>query len=112
MTKEAILDAVRQYAAETVQPKSFQPGDRINYAGRVYDADELTCLVDASLDFWLTAGKYTKEFEEGLAQYLGVRFASLTNSGSSAKTKRRSSASSGSRSSRNPTTCATRLPRA
>lgn len=84
MTKEAILDAVRQYAAETVQEKPFRPGDRINYAGRVYDADELTCLVDASLDFWLTAGKYTKEFEEGLAKFLGVRFASLTNSGSSA----------------------------
>lgn len=84
MTKEAILDAVRQYAAETVQEKPFQPGDRINYAGRVYDADELTCLVDSALDFWLTAGKYTKEFEEGLAKFLGVHFASLTNSGSSA----------------------------
>ena len=83
MTKEKILEAVRQYAEETVQTKAFQPGDRINYAGRIYDADELTCLVDASLDFWLTAGKYTKEFEDGLARFLGLRYVSVTNSGSS-----------------------------
>ena len=82
--KDAILDAVRQYAEETMRRKAFQPGDRINYAGRVYDADELTCLVDASLDFWLTAGKYTKEFETEFGKFLGVPYVSLTTSGSSA----------------------------
>lgn len=84
MTKNNILDAVRQYADETMQPKAFHPGDRINYAGRVYDADEMACLVDSALDFWLTAGKYTTEFEKAFGGFLGVPYVSLTTSGSSA----------------------------
>ena len=57
---------------------------RVNYAGRVFDEKELTNLVDSSLEFWLTYGRYSKEFETKLAAYLGVRFALLVNSGSSA----------------------------
>lgn len=84
MTKEEILNAVRQYAEEAEKGKTFHPGERINYAGRVYDEEELTNLVDASLDFWLTAGKYTKAFEKEFGDYLGVPYVSLTTSGSSA----------------------------
>jgi len=64
--------------------KPFAPGDRIPYAGRVYDEKEMINLVDASLDFWLTAGRYAAEFEEDFAAFLDVRHCSLTNSGSSA----------------------------
>lgn len=85
MEKQEILDLVKKYYQEEHAPKKeFEPGDRINYAGRVYDAEEMCNLVDSALDFWLTAGKYTKEFEDGLAAYLGVRSCSLVNSGSSA----------------------------
>lgn len=85
MDKQQILDLVKQYYQEEHAPKKeFEPGDRINYAGRVYDAEEMCNLVDSALDFWLTAGKYTREFEAGLAEYLGIRFCSLVNSGSSA----------------------------
>jgi len=84
MNKEAILDAVRQYYRDHHKKGPYHQGDRINYAGRVYDERELCNLVDAALDFWLTAGDYTKRFEKGLADYLGVPFCSLVNSGSSA----------------------------
>lgn len=84
MDKSAILEMVRQYCQENHSRKPYRPGDRINYAGRVYDEDELCSLVDASLDFWLTAGGYTEQFERGLAAYLGVSFCSFVNSGSSA----------------------------
>ena len=84
MTKERILDAVREYYRVNCQEKEFKPGDRINYAGRVYDENELVNLVDSSLEFWLTAGKYTRDFEKRLADYLGVPFCALVNSGSSA----------------------------
>lgn len=85
MEKREILELVKQYYKENHAPKKdFEPGARINYAGRVYDEEEMCNLVDAALDFWLTAGKYTKEFEEGLAEFLGVRFCALVNSGSSA----------------------------
>ena len=63
----------------------FIPGKtRITYAGRVYDEKEITNLVDASLDFWLTAGRYSKEFEKKFADFLGARYCLLVNSGSSA----------------------------
>lgn len=84
MDKEIILQQVRQYYREHHQRPAYQPGDRINYAGRVYDEAELCGLVDAALDFWLTAGAYTEKFEQGLAGYLGVPFCSMVNSGSSA----------------------------
>ena len=66
------------------QNKEYSEGDRIPYASRVYDHDEMVNLVDSSLDFWLTSGRYTDEFEKKLAEYLDVRFCSLVNSGSSA----------------------------
>lgn len=84
MEKQQILDMVAEYCREQYTTKEWKPGDRINYAGRVYDEEELCNLVDASLDFWLTAGKYTKEFETGLGTYLGVPYCSVVNSGSSA----------------------------
>lgn len=84
MEKQQILDITAQYCRERHASKEWKPGDRINYAGRVYDEEELCNLVDASLDFWLTAGKYTEKFEAGLGEYLGVPFCSIVNSGSSA----------------------------
>ncbi len=63
----------------------YIPGkSTINYAGRVYDEKELVSLVDSSLDFWLTAGRYAKEFEERLSDFLKIKYCLLTNSGSSA----------------------------
>lgn len=84
MDKETILQAVDQYYQEHHRKGPYRPGDRIQYAGRVYDEAELRCLVDAALDFWLTAGDYTSRFEKGLAEYLGIPFCSLVCSGSAA----------------------------
>ena len=83
--REQILESVSKYC-ETFHNagKEFEPGDRISYASRVYDSEEMTNLVDSALEFWLTAGRYTEEFERSFAEYLGVRFCSLVNSGSSA----------------------------
>lgn len=83
--REEILALVAEYA-ETFhnQKKEFKEGDRIPYASRVYDKDEMVNLVDSSLEFWLTSGRYTEEFEKKLAEYLNVKFCSLVNSGSSA----------------------------
>jgi len=64
--------------------KKFVPGDRIPYSGRIFDEQEVLGAVEASLEFWLTAGKHARSFETSFAQYLGVRHCSLTNSGSSA----------------------------
>lgn len=64
--------------------KSFAEGDRISYASRVFDEREMCALTDATLDFWLTTGRFADEFEERFAQWIGVRFANLVNSGSSA----------------------------
>jgi CDP-6-deoxy-D-xylo-4-hexulose-3-dehydrase len=68
---------------EKTDPK-FVPGDRIPYAGRVFDEKEIANLIDAALDFWLTAGKYAAKFEKEFGEFLGVKYCSLTNSGSSA----------------------------
>ena len=86
MTKRAeILKLVKDYYAEQFgAKKDFKPGDRITYAGRVFDEKELENLVSASLDFWLTSGEYTAKFEENLSRLLGVKYCSLVNSGSSA----------------------------
>ena len=82
--REALLAQVQKYADTYHKRKEYQPGDYIPYAGRVYDSEELCALVDASLDFWLTAGRYAERFETELAQYLKVPYCSLVNSGSSA----------------------------
>ena len=83
--REEILSMVSSYY-ETyhLNKKPYQRGDRIPYASRVYDAEEMKNLVDSALEFWLTAGRYTDRFEKEFAEYLGVRFVSLVNSGSSA----------------------------
>lgn len=82
--REQILKAVGEYCDAFHNKKSYTPGDRISYASRVYDKEEMTNLVDSSLEFWLTSGRYTRQFEEEFAKYLGVRYCSLVNSGSSA----------------------------
>ena len=83
--REEILAMVAEYADRFHnQKKEFKEGDRIPYASRVYDKDEMVKLVDSSLEFWLTSGRYTDEFERKLAEYLQVRYCSLVNSGSSA----------------------------
>ena len=82
--RQQILALVREYHAADA-PKSFCPGDDlVRYAGRHYDEQELVNLVDSSLDFWLTAGRYAEEFEAGLAKFLGLENTLLVNSGSSA----------------------------
>lgn len=84
--KQEILDLVAEYCQNwhIESKKQFEPGDRIPYASRVYDSHEMVNLVDSALEFWLTSGRYTDEFEQKLAEYLGVRYCSLVNSGSSA----------------------------
>lgn len=83
--KTEILGMVAEYCNQYHnQPKPFEEGQRIPYASRVYDSKEMVNLVDSSLEFWLTSGRYTDEFEQKLSRFLGVKFCSLVNSGSSA----------------------------
>lgn len=83
--KLQILELTKEYFKTAFDnKKDFAPGDRINYAGRVFDENEVCNLVEASLEFWLTAGPWTQKFEKGLADFLGVQYCSLVNSGSSA----------------------------
>ena len=86
-TKSKILELTKQYYEETFaknKEKPFTEGDRVTYAARVFDSEEMLSLVDSALEFWLTSGRYTDEFEKGLAKYLGVPYCLLVNSGSSA----------------------------
>ena len=82
--RKEILASVDEYCKKYHQPKPYKKGDRIHYAGRVYDSAEMCNLVNSGLEFWLTAGHYTEEFEKRFAEYLHVRYASVVNSGSSA----------------------------
>ena len=82
--EKQILNLVREYCEEYHNKPKYIEGDRIPYASRVYDSEEMVNLVDSALEFWLTSGRYTDEFEENFAEYLGVKFCSLVNSGSSA----------------------------
>ena len=86
--KQEILQKTKEYYElvhkPTQQKKFIEKETRVNYAGRVFDETEMQYLVDSSLDFWLTYGDYSKKFEKELAKYLGVRWAFLVNSGSSA----------------------------
>ncbi|MEE3419175.1 MAG: lipopolysaccharide biosynthesis protein RfbH [Methanosphaera sp.] len=83
--RNEILQYVKEYAKKYHNiPEEYKEGDRIAYASRVYDEKEMVNLVDSSLEFWLTSGRYTIEFEEKLKQYLGVNYCSFVNSGSSA----------------------------
>lgn len=79
-----ILDKIKQYYQEVFSNHEYNTGDKIPFAGRVFDENELVNLVDASLDFWLTAGRYANDFEYKFAQFMDVEHCLLVNSGSSA----------------------------
>lgn len=79
--KNLVKDYYKQFKAID---KDFIPGDRITYAARVYDEREMSNLTDAMLDFWLTTGRFAEQFEKEFAKFLGVKYANLVNSGSSA----------------------------
>ena len=82
--RKEIVEKVKQYYRQKKETQ-FVPGQSmVNYAGRVYDEEEMALLVDASLDFWLTTGRYAKQFEAEFAEFLGMKHCLLTNSGSSA----------------------------
>ena len=86
--REQIKTLVAEYYHDFKEPMEskeyFKPGDRVSYASRVYDEKEMQSLTDAMLDFWLTTGRFSKEFEKNFAEWIGVKFAHLVNSGSSA----------------------------
>lgn len=85
--REQIKELVADYYKDFKKPeqeKAFHPGDRLSYASRVYDEKEMCSLVDAALDFWLTTGRFSDEFEKKFAEWIGVKYANLVNSGSSA----------------------------
>ncbi|MCP4649282.1 MAG: lipopolysaccharide biosynthesis protein RfbH [PVC group bacterium] len=83
--RRKILGDVKKFYLEQKGKDKFVPGkSRVPYAGRVFDEKELVDLVDSSLDFWLTAGRYAQKLEKQLADFLGVKHALLVNSGSSA----------------------------
>ncbi len=85
--REQIKALVANYYHDFKKPeqdKPFSPGDRLAYASRVYDEKEMCSLVDAALDFWLTTGRFAEEFEREFAKWIGIKYVSLVNSGSSA----------------------------
>ena len=86
--REQIKTLVGEYYKAFKEPaeskESFKPGDRVSYASRVYDEKEMKSLTDAMLDFWLTTGRFSNEFEKNFAKWIGVKHAHLVNSGSSA----------------------------
>lgn len=83
--RERIKELVAEYYHDFKEKKElFKPGERINYAGRVFDEKEMCALTDAMLDFWLTTGRFADQFEREFASWIGVKYAHLVNSGSSA----------------------------
>lgn len=82
--KKIIFHNVKEYYKEFHNEKKYKEGEKIVYSGRVYDEHEIINLVDSALDFWLTTGKYTEQFEKKFAEILGVKYCSIVNSGSSA----------------------------
>jgi CDP-6-deoxy-D-xylo-4-hexulose-3-dehydrase len=82
--KDNILKLVNEYCNKYHKKADYVEGQRIPYASRVYDNSEIINLVDSSLEFWLTSGRYTFEFENEFAKYLNIKYCSLVNSGSSA----------------------------
>ncbi|WP_022766606.1 lipopolysaccharide biosynthesis protein RfbH [Butyrivibrio sp. XPD2006] len=78
-----VTDYYNEYK-KPVQDKEFEPGDRISYASREHDEKEMCAIVDAALDFWLTTGRFSIQFEKEFAKWIGVKYAHLVNSGSSA----------------------------
>ena len=83
--RNAALEASRDFAEKSLQKSEFIPGESVvPVSGKVLDADDLVALVDSSLDGWLTAGRFTRDFERELAKFVGARSALFVNSGSSA----------------------------
>lgn len=82
--KSLVGDYYHQFKEKETDHSNFKPGDRISYASRVYDEKEMQSLTDAMLDFWLTTGRFSNEFELNFAKWIGVKYAHLVNSGSSA----------------------------
>lgn len=82
--RNEILNLVSEYCDKYHAKAEYKEGNRIPYASRVYDHDEMVNLVDSSLEFWLTSGKYSDEFEKEFAKYLNIKYCTLVNSGSSA----------------------------
>lgn len=82
--RELVTEYYRDFKTDADSKSNFKPGDRISYASRVYDEKEMCSLVDAALDFWLTTGRFADEFEKNFAEWIGVKYAHLVNSGSSA----------------------------
>ena len=82
--KQEILEKVKEYYFNYHVKPAYKEGDRISYASRFYGAEEMVNLVDSSLEFWLTSGRFTEKFEKNFANMLKVKYCSLVNSGSSA----------------------------
>lgn len=83
--REQIKNLVKKYYHDFIENKgSYEDGDRIPYAARVFDEKEMCALTDATLDFWLTTGRFAEEFEKEFSKWIGVKYAHLVNSGSSA----------------------------
>lgn len=83
--RETIKDLVIRYYHDFKEAsEEFKPGRRISYASRVFDEKEMCALTDAMLDFWLTSGRFTRQFETEFAAWMGVKYANVVNSGSSA----------------------------
>ena len=84
LRQQVMEAAIRHFKVKHKRKEDFTPGERISYGGRIFDEKEICNLIDSALDFWLTTGKYTDKFEKEFAEFLGVKYCSLTNSGSSA----------------------------
>lgn len=82
--KSLVADYYHDFKESVDSKKNFKPGDRVSYASRVYDEKEMMSLTDAVLDFWLTTGRFSDQFEKEFAEWIGVKYAHLVNSGSSA----------------------------
>ena len=82
--KEIVTEYYHDFKEKAESKENFEPGDRISYASRVYDEKEICALTDAMLDFWLTTGRFSEQFEKNFADWIGVKYAHLVNSGSSA----------------------------
>jgi hypothetical protein len=82
--KALVAEYYHDFREPADSKENFKPGDRISYASRVYDEKEMQSLTDAMLDFWLTTGRFSDQFEKKFAEWIGVKYAHLVNSGSSA----------------------------
>lgn len=82
--RDQIKSLVAEYYYAFKEKEPFVEGQRITYAARVFDEKEMCALTDAMLDFWLTTGRFADEFEGNFAKWIGVKYAHLVNSGSSA----------------------------